>query len=130
MAAARPTWAIITAGSRRARAQVIPAADTRVRSSTRSGSVIASSVAMKPPIELPTSEQRSTPSRSQKSRRNRPYVGIESCHCGMGLEPKPGRSRVMTRWVRAKCEMFSSQFCQAPERPWTKTSGGPLPIST
>src|SRR5678810_1093182 len=26
--------------------------------------------------------------------------------------------------------MFSSQFCHAPERPWTKTTGLPSPIST
>jgi len=71
-AAARPTLASISAGSRRARAQVIPAAETSVRSSMRSGSVIASSVAMKPPIELPTIEQQSIPSRSQKSRTKRP----------------------------------------------------------
>src|SRR5262249_47004085 len=55
-----------------ARAQVIPAAEPRVRSSTLSGSVIATSVTMKPPIELPTIEQRSIPSRSQKSRTKRP----------------------------------------------------------
>ena len=35
--------------------------ETRTSSSTRSGSVIATSVAMNPPIELPISEQRSSP---------------------------------------------------------------------
>ena len=49
---------------------------------------------------------------------------------GIGLEPNPGRSSAITRWLRAKWGRFSSQFCQAPERPWTNTSGGPSPIST
>ena len=70
--AARTMRPIIAAGSRRARAQVIPAAETSTSFSTRSASATATSVAMKPPIELPTSAQRSTPTRSQKSRRKRP----------------------------------------------------------
>ncbi len=118
------------AGSRRALAYVMPAADTRVRSSTRSGSLIASSVAMNPPIELPTSEARSIPTFSQKSCRKRPYAGIEISHGGMGLPPNPGRSTASTRWVSAKWGICSSQLCQAPESPWTRRSGGPEPSST
>ena len=54
-------------------AKLIPAAEIRTRRSKRSGSSITASVAMKPPIELPTSAAtRSIPSRSQKSWISRP----------------------------------------------------------
>ena len=52
------------------------------------------------------------------------------CQAGIGLSPKPGRSRAIARWLRAKWGRFSSQFCQQPESPWTKISGSPSPIST
>ena len=48
---------------------------------------------------------------------------------GIGLAPKPGRSSAIARWVRPKWGRFSSQFCQEPEMPWTKTIGSPSPIS-
>ena len=51
-------------------------------------------------------------------------------HGGIGLAPNPGRSRAMTLWSRAKAGICSSQFCHAPESPWTNTIGGPSPIST
>jgi hypothetical protein len=85
---------------------------------------------MKPPIEFPTRSQRSMPSFSQKSWTKRPYAGIEMSQGGIGLPPKPGRSTAITRWLRAKCGICSSQLCQAPESPWTRTRGGPEPIST
>ena len=46
---------------------------------------------------------------------------IEISQSGGGEEPKPGRSSASTRWRRAKWGMFSSQFCQQPPSPWTKT---------
>ena len=49
---------------------------------------------------------------------------------GIGLEPKPGRSRAIARRPAPKWGRFSSQFCQQPESPWTKSSGSPSPIST
>ena len=49
---------------------------------------------------------------------------------GIGLAPKPGRSSAIARWPRPKWGRFSSQFCQQPEMPWTKTIGSPSPIST
>jgi hypothetical protein len=70
--AARTMRPIIAAGSRRARAHVMPAAETSTSFETLSASAIATSVAMKPPIEFPTITQRSTPMRSQKSRTKRP----------------------------------------------------------
>ena len=64
--------ASIAAGSRRARAQVMPAAETSTSLSTRLASAIATSVATKPPSELPTTAMWSIPSFSQKSRRKAP----------------------------------------------------------
>ena len=39
---------------------------------------------------------------------------------------EPARSSAITRWLRASWGMFSSQFCQHPDRPWTKDDRRPL----
>ncbi len=84
-------------GSRRRRALLTPAAETRTSFSNLSGCEIAASAATKPPIELPTTTQSRTPTASQNSSTSRPYAGIEISHSGTGEEPNPGRSSASTR---------------------------------
>ncbi len=48
---------------------------------------------------------------------------------GIGELPNPGRSTAITRWSPARTGTCSSQLRHEPDRPWTKTSGGPSPMS-
>ena len=64
-----------------------------------------------------------TPS-TQKSEleRQQPGAEIEISHSGTGEQPNPGRSSARHTMARAKVGDVSSQFCQQPESPWTKTT--------
>ena len=74
---ADPTWkardsALRELPARDCRTVITPAADTSASLSTRLGWLIATSAAMKPPIELPTIEARSTPISPRNASTNRP----------------------------------------------------------
>ncbi len=64
--------ATTSVGSRRRRALVTPAAETRTSRSNRCGSAIVASAATKPPIELPTAIASLTPTASQNPSSSRP----------------------------------------------------------
>ena len=105
----------------------IPAADTRTRRSTRVGKARASSAPTNPPIELPTTATRSTPSAAHIASTVLAYPWIEIGSDGISEPPNPGRSSAMQRWVPMKAGMVSSQLCQFELQPWMKTSGVPPP---
>src|SRR3954447_26859530 len=104
-----------------------PAAETSTSRVTRVGNAIASSAPMKPPIELPTTTEPSTPSVRHSSSITRPYPWIDIRPDGISERPNPGRSGAMTRCVPMNAGMFSSQFCHTPPSPCRNRSGGRSP---
>ena len=107
----------------------MPAAETSTSRSTRVGKASASSAPTNPPIELPTTATRSTPSASHIASTVLAYPWIEIGSAGMSEPPKPGRSSARQRWVSLKAGMFSSQLCQFELQPWMKSSGVPPPAT-
>ena len=102
----------------------MPAASTSTRRSTRSGWRIATSAAMKPPIELPTIATSLEAERIAEVVEMRRVAGDRdrlAGHLASGRSPA-GRARSRGSPRRAVAGRFSSQFCQQPPRPWTKTT--------
>jgi hypothetical protein len=86
---------------------------------------------MKPPIELPTTVTRSTPSASQTPSTSRAYPRIDNPCSGIGDAPKPGRSSETTRWESMNAGMLSRKICQFDDQPCRNSSASsPPPVSS
>ena len=90
----------------------------------------AISSASRPPIELPATWGRSTPSCARNSDTS---VICESIPGGVpgggiGEAPNPGRSTAMTSWCSARRPMTGSHICHRLPIPCMSTSGSPLPL--
>ena len=127
VAAMATTRAPARMGCRRRFVVVMPAAETSTSPAARSGNWIATSAAVNPPIELPTSTASPRSSSEQSASTQRPKPEIDISSAGISDSPWPGRSTAITLRSRPILGMFSSQFCHDPPSPWTMTTGGPSP---
>ncbi len=110
-----------------------PAGDTRTARSMRSGNVVATSMMIGQPNELPTNVARSTPTASQYETSARARPATSSGWSGRMLRPIPGRSGTNVRWRGAKRAAVGSRYVPEIPKPWTWTiasASGPASTQT
>ena len=87
----------------------------------------ASSSTIRAPIELPTVSTSCSPSARRYSATASVSRSIVTSPSSGALSPKPGRSIAMTSRERARSSRMGLQDAQLAPRPWTRSSGCPLP---
>src|SRR6266542_2560957 len=103
------------------------AGSSSASASTRVGDLRASSRAILPPIELPTTRARSTSSSSNRWRTTLAKNLGEYSVRGFSDSPWPGRSGTITRWDAARGASSGTHEIFDPPSPWRSTTGRPFP---
>ena len=108
-----------------ASARYRPTAFTSTSAPTFSGYRVASSTAIQPPSDTPTTVGASRPSRSHTSRRWNTASSIESISSMPSDSPKPGNTGAITSWSVARSSSSSNGV--SPRAECRYTSGSPAP---